>query len=218
MKLLLVSATSAEIAPTLDFLDIYKIDQTPQYQLNQLLVSVCVTGVGMVNTAFELGKLQSNNFEVAINAGVAGTFSSSELGKVVSVSRDCFSELGAQDHKSFLRIDEMGFGTQDVEIKKTLRSQLIDELPKVKGITVNTVHGEEESIRKIIASHQPEIESMEGAAFVHAANAHGWTALQLRAISNKVEKRNKENWKLADAIKNLNNILINILQELSQKA
>jgi futalosine hydrolase len=49
---------------------------------------------------------------------------------------------------------------------------------------------------------------MEGAAFFYACEEANVDGLQVRAISNYVEKRNKENWNLALAVKNLNDWLI----------
>ncbi len=63
--------------------------------------------------------------------------------------------------------------------------------------------------------YQADVETMEGAAFILAANAFNWRAIQLRAISNKVEKRNKDNWQMALAIKNLNHVVVELLQNLN---
>src|SRR5436190_20182543 len=96
-RLLLVSATTMEIEPTIDFLERYRVMKPLTYHINGLHVEVCVTGAGMVNTAFELGKLDGDHFDMAINAGVAGSFSHFKMGDVVNVVHDCFSELGAED-------------------------------------------------------------------------------------------------------------------------
>jgi futalosine hydrolase len=49
---------------------------------------------------------------------------------------------------------------------------------------------------------------MEGAAVFYVAQQEKIPALQIRAISNLVEKRNKDNWDIPLAIKNLNEWLI----------
>lgn len=212
-KLILVSATSFEIEPTLQFLSAYK-QAGNRYHLGDLQIVVCITGVGMVNTAFELGRLQGQEFDLAINAGLAGSFVHHKNGSLVTVNEDCFSDLGAEDDLAFLSIDELGFGQQNVSPAKPLRLAYLDQIPSVRGITVNTVHGNDQSISKIIKRHSPEIESMEGAAFFTAANCFGWTCLQIRAISNKVEKRNRDNWEIPKAIKELNAFLIALLPQL----
>ena len=55
---------------------------------------------------------------------------------------------------------------------------------------------------------------MEGAAFHYLCLQEQVPFLQLRAISNHVGERNKANWKLKEAIHNLNEKLIGIIKEL----
>jgi futalosine hydrolase len=51
---------------------------------------------------------------------------------------------------------------------------------------------------------------MEGASFFYACEQAGIPGIQIRSISNLVERRNKENWQIGLAIKNLNNTLIQL--------
>ncbi len=214
-RILLVSATDFEIEPTLRFLNERHSLKKNTYLLNRVQVTVCVTGAGMVNTAFQLGQFKGDDIDLAINAGVAGSFGRFPIGAVVNVKEDCFSELGAEDDTAFLSIDQLGFGRQKEHILKPFSSNAITTLASGSAITVNTVHGNESSIAKIKALCPADLESMEGAAFIHAINAFGWSALQLRSVSNLVEKRNKNNWNLPLAIEQLNNVLLEILNELN---
>ena len=70
----------------------------------------------------------------------------------------------------------------------------------MNGITVNTVHGSERSIAAVTERFQPQVESMEGAAFMYACLIHGLVFAQVRAVSNIVERRNRAAWKIATAI------------------
>jgi len=47
------------------------------------------------------------------------------------------------------------------------------------------------------------VESMEGAAFMSTCLIHKVPFAQVRAVSNLVERRNRESWKMAEAIHNL---------------
>ena len=87
-------------------------------------------------------------------------------------------------------------------------------LPAVSGITVNTVHGDDKAISQIVHRLNPQVESMEGAACMLACQNSGVLCVQLRAISNYVEKRNKAAWDISLAIQNLNQELSNFLAEL----
>ncbi len=215
IHVVIVSATVFEIEPTLLFLQAYKSSKPHTFIFGKLNIEICITKVGMVNTAFELGKLHEKQIDLAINAGVAGSFKDLELGTVVNVTDDCLSELGAEDDGHFLPIDVLGLGHQRLGLLSILHNEVTNQLPIVNGITVNTVHGNEESIEKVMKVYQADVETMEGAAFIHAANAFNWRGIQIRAISNKVEKRNKDNWQMALAIKNLNHLLIDLLQNLN---
>lgn len=211
--LLLVSATRMEITPLLEQLAALPHDGTT-YQLtptHRLLV--LVTGVGMTQTALALGSLCHHTIDLAINAGVAGSFVNQVPGTVVNVRTDTFSELGAQDDETFLPIDALGLGTAQQQLSRPYSSPLILSLPIAKGITVNTVHGHEPSIEKVKQLYQPEIETMEGAAFMLAAEKFGWRAAQIRAISNAVERRDKSKWQMGKAVQSLNSFLYTLIQE-----
>ncbi len=210
MNILIVAATKQEVLSTINYL-------TEKKTALNIEVDILITGVGMVATAFEMGKISRKKYDLAINAGIAGAFKGGyEYGHIVLVKEDYFAELGAEDHDNFLPIDDLGFGTQ-----KTLPfgdAGLINpDYKKVKSITVNTVHGNRNTIEDIIKRFEPDIETMEGAAFFYSCNQLGLNCLQLRAISNKVEERNTKNWQIALAITALNNALISLLNDINKQ-
>jgi len=77
---------------------------------------------------------------------------------------------------------------------------LLADLPAVDGVTVNTVHGDERSIARVVERFNPDVESMEGAGFMYSCLVHGIPFAQVRAVSNRVERRNRAAWKLDEAI------------------
>jgi len=83
----------------------------------------------------------------------------------------------------------------------------------VSGITVNTVHGSERSIASVAARCAPQVESMEGAAFMFACLMHDLPFAQVRAVSNVVERRNRSAWRVAEAIDRLAETTRHILAE-----
>ena len=85
-----------------------------------------------------------------------------------------------------------------------------------KGITVNTVHGNEKSIENIIERFSPDVESMEGAAFFYSCMMKNVSCIQIRVISNIVERRNKDNWNIPLAIKNLNDFLPELFKTIEK--
>jgi futalosine hydrolase len=179
-------------------------------------LELLITGVGMVATAFSLGNhLAIHKYDLAINLGIAGSFDRNiALGEVVEVVEDSLSELGAEDGEDFLTIESMGFGESKFKSTVALSDYGNFNLKKCTAITVNTVHGHEPSIKKLTSRIQPQLESMEGAAFFYACKQAGVPCLQIRAVSNYVEKRNRDAWQIGLAIKNLNSFADELLKRL----
>lgn len=214
-NVLIVAATKTEIGGLIHHYEVPVSAENGMFQSQkQTDLWVLLTGAGMVNTAFELGKLIGSRFDVVINAGIAGSFNRYQIGDVVNVTQDCFSELGAEDGDGFLNMDELGLGRQNVEPLYPFENHVSSRLPVTNAITVNTVHGNEKSITSIVEKYQPHIESMEGAAFFHAANSFNWKCIQLRAVSNLVTRRNRSEWNIDLAVKNLNTLLIELVNSL----
>jgi futalosine hydrolase len=175
-------------------------------------IKVLITGAGMVPTAFSLGKAFSEeHFELAINAGIAGSFNPNiKPGDICLVKEDIFAELGAEDGAEFLSMEMLGLGKSNYLPKPNPSFTKHRSLQEVKAITVNKVHGNALSISKTIAHFSPEIESMEGAAFFYACEQAHTSCIQIRAISNFVERRNRSNWYIKLAVNTLNDTLIHL--------
>ncbi len=204
MKLLIVAATKAEIALVYEHFNL-----PDRHFVQQSTFDILITGVGMTATAFALGKHLNNTYQLVVNVGVAGSFDKElALGSLVNIYEDTFAELGAEDHDDFISLKELGFGDITYHTNYNLTG-----LPKAKGITVNKVHGNAESIKQIIKRLAPQTESMEGAAVLYACNVNDIPCVQVRSISNYVEPRAKENWKIGLAIKNLNEWLIGFITQ-----
>nr|WP_315419162.1 futalosine hydrolase [uncultured Pedobacter sp.] len=207
MKTLIVAATKAELTffylhfnlPDGDFVESKNFD-------------LLITGVGMVATAFALGKHLSSKYSLVVNFGIAGSFDREiALGTVLNITEDTFAELGAENGDEFLTISNLGFGENHYSPK----TQKNLNLPIAKGITVNCVTGSEKSIKNLIKRLNPTTESMEGAAVFYAGKQLNIDCLQIRSISNYVEPRNKDNWKIGLAIKNLNDWAIAFVGEMN---
>jgi len=203
MLILIVAATAFEVEPLANSLG-HKLD-------------ILITGAGMVPTAFALGRQFSlHKYDLVINLGIAGSFDKSiPPGYVVEITEDTFSETGAEDDQEFIPISILGFGENTFKPGTTLENVCNSLcLTKAKAITVNTVHGNEESIKKVQLRLNPQIESMEGAAFFYACRQFNLPCLQIRAVSNYVEKRNRDNWDIQLAIKNLNTFAIELINRI----
>ena len=214
MQILLVAATPFEIAPTFSWLQTHFQQRSEGvFEKDGLLVQTLVTGVGMTATAFHLGNcFTQNRPDWAINAGIAGAFDTNlNLGDVVQIVSERFSDLGVEEADGrFTDLAELGFLPQS---SFSNPQPPIPNLRSCHGATVNKVHGAEASIQKIRDKYpEIQVESMEGAAFFYACLAAGVPFAEIRSISNRVEPRNRDAWDLPLAIRNLNGVLVGMLE------
>ena len=202
MRILIVAATEGEIAGLRPHL---KPD-----------VDVLVTGVGMVSTASRCARaLALTAYDLALNVGICGSFDRALApGTVVHVVRDHIAELGAEDDEAFVTIEQIQLPAEWTFFNSAPPPiPALRALPAVNAITVNTVHGNERSIAAVIERFRPEVESMEGAAFMSACLLSRVVFAQVRAVSNIVERRNRGAWRVADALDNLTEATRRILEQ-----
>lgn len=213
MRILLVSATAQETDSIAA-----KLTDFSQHHIDLL-----VTGVGMVATAARCAQaLTRERYDLALNLGVCGSFDPALTpGAVVHVVTDRIAELGAEDGDGFLTIQQMHLlgenefpftGGRLVNAHPPANAAL-QQLPAVDGITVNTVHGNARSIAAVTSRFAPQVESMEGAAFMYCCLSQGVAFAQVRAVSNMVETRNRALWKMAEAIDSLTRTALSILEQ-----
>lgn len=220
MKTLVVSATHLELKPLLEKAEkINRIDdKLSSYRLDGKEFDLLCTGVGMVATSFHMGRvLVAQKYDRVVNVGIAGSFEKNiPLGTVVEIVEDEFPEMGAEDGEHFLSLLDLELIESDdfpFQSGVLTNEQEVWQLsyPKVKSITVNTAHGSEERIAKAEERFRPQVESMEGAAFFYACKTAKIPCVQVRSISNYVERRNKASWNIPLAIHRLNTEILKLI-------
>jgi futalosine hydrolase len=219
MKLALVAATYKEIEPLTNRI------KTDNPFVSTLEIEIIITGVGILNSCFNLTKSMINNkFDLVIQAGVAGSFNKSLNSKsIVIVKDELLGDCGVLENNHWLDLFDMGLeeNNNGIWFEKKLSNpyqQLINRFnyQKVTGITVNQVSTNPILIDALIKKYNPDIESMEGAVFHYVCLKEQIPFIQMRAISNIVGDRNKANWKMKEAIEILNSELIQLINELSK--
>lgn len=223
MRLLVAAATTFE-------LDIFK-NHLLQYfqQINEnhfvkdnLEVYVCITGIGSMQTTFNLMEAISVfNPHFCLQAGVAGSYNREmELGALVIVREEMLGDLGVDDQGRFRDMFEIELMHPDEKpyTKRKLVNMFQDfpmklNLPYVTGITVNTVSGSAAVVAQRAEYFDAAVETMEGAAFHYVCLRKKVPFLQIRSISNYVEPRDRSKWQLKAAIDNLNQWMIANLPE-----
>jgi futalosine hydrolase len=207
MRILLTAATKFEIEP---------------FIVNNKEVEVLITGVGVPATMYHLQKkLQQKEYDLVIQAGIAGTFLHDiELGEVVLVKQDTFADIGMEEKGNFETIFDAGFADKDAFpfsdgwlINSNHQLQL-SLLRQVKAITINKVSDSMLQKQHAILHFSPGIESMEGAAFHYVCLQENIPFIQIRGISNVVGERDKQNWKIKESIGQLNKQLAGLVNTL----
>ena len=216
MRILIVAATALEVAPILVRMEpMQTLDaRMKTYTHGRHEIHVLVTGVGMVATAAWCSRaLARTAYDLALNVGVCGSFDPAiQPGTVVHVVSDRLAELGAEDGETFLTLDELQLpGESAFTNAAPPLNPGLEQLPAVTGITVNTSHGNERTIALVIDRFKPQVESMEGAAFMSACLIDKLPFAEVRAVSNLVERRNRESWRMGDAIQNLGATALRII-------
>jgi len=216
VRILIVAATALEVAPILVRMEpMQTLDaRMKTYTHGRHEIHVLVTGVGMVATAAWCSRaLARTAYDLALNVGVCGSFDPAiQPGTVVHVVSDRLAELGAEDGETFLTLDELQLpGESAFTNAAPPLNPGLEQLPAVTGITVNTSHGNERTIALVIDRFKPQVESMEGAAFMSACLIDKLPFAEVRAVSNLVERRNRESWRMGEAIQNLGATALRII-------
>jgi futalosine hydrolase len=219
MSILLASATEAEIAPTLVWLNSLEPDNPLRTQ-----IKVCITGVGLMAATYGLTyELTKEPAGLVVGVGVAGAFNRDiRLAECVLVRSEQLAEFGAEDGEAFLDVFGMGLvnGDEHPYSGGKLINPLSDipapmaGLRQVDSLTVVKVSGQEPTIEERIKRYGADIEGMEGAALHYVCEKMGVPNVQLRAISNYVTRRDRNAWKMPEAIGALNTLLQGWLKTL----
>jgi len=215
LKTLVVAATELEVKGLLKEPAETGIPHR-MFDVSENSVDVLITGVGAVPTAFCLARFVED-YDFILNVGIAGSFSSNiNIGQVVTVDWDCFGDYGIDNNGLFISLSEAGFANASFNVNSLSnpwlkRIDIPEYLVKVRGITLGTISGSEQSIETIKQLWNPDIETMESAAVFYVCLLLDKPFICLRAISNFVEPRNKSKWRIKEALDNLNTEVIKFI-------
>ncbi len=218
MRITITSATVGEWMPS--FLQVSTLYTG---QSHRLKLSFHQCGVGMLATAVSLSRLITEEKpDLIIQAGIAGTFDSkTPLGKLVAIKDETLGDMGVEEDGKWkdifdLRLEKSSY--HPFEKRKLPNPWLTQfnllKLPEVSAITVNEVTTQADRIEQLVKKYAPHTESMEGAALHYVCREANIPFIQVRTISNYVGERNKENWKIKEAIDNLNEHLLKYVERL----
>ncbi|RPH32230.1 MAG: futalosine hydrolase [Bacteroidales bacterium] len=220
MRILIVSATASEIRfNTRSDLDVGSPIKVEEFLNHD--IDVLVTGIGAVPTAFSLTRF-AQDYALVVNIGIAGSYKPNfQIGAVVCVKDDAFGDYGIDDRGTFRSLSEVRTSSSGLISKDEILTNpwfnldfSMLKLPLVKGLTLSTASGSQEIIDKINKRWNADIETMECASVFYVCNRLGIRFICFRAISNRVEPRDKSKWEIGKAITNLDTEVRNFIKML----
>ncbi len=220
MKIVITAATKAEWMPA-------SLSIKPLYikEGSHMNVIFHESGVGMLATAVSLTRLViAYQPDLIIQVGIAGTFDQQlKLGKVICVDKEALADMGVEENNTWKDIFELNLEEKnDAPFKKGklpnpyLKKYNLLGLSEVDAVTINEISTNRDRIQQIIKKYEPTIESMEGAALHYVCREIGVPFIQIRSISNYVGDRNKNNWKIKEAITQLNKTILKYVDKLNK--
>jgi futalosine hydrolase len=220
LNILLVTATSGEAGILKEFPVVS--DHPGRYLTGICEIDLLVTGIGGISTSWSMKKWLDRNPkpDLAVNAGIAGSYDYSlGIGQVVVPVSDCFADIGIEDGENYYTLGESGLADPDeFPFKKGFivsDNEYVDlaltRMQKARAITVNTSSGSAARIESLRRKFNPDIETMEGATFFYICAMEKIPFLAVRAISNKVEPRDRKRWNIDLALMNLEEKLKEII-------
>jgi len=215
-RILIVAATEGEAGILANIKGI--VNSGVGFEKGDYKIDTIVSGVGSVSTSWSLSKWFSVNEKplLAINIGIAGSFKKDiPVGEVVISVSDCFADAGIESGRGFLTLAEAGLEDPDRFPFRNGRiicdNRFVDlaagKLRKVNAVTVNTASGTEETIARLGSKYDPDIETMEGAAFSYNCSCERVDYLALRSVSNIIGLRLKQKWDIPLALTTLTRAL-----------
>ncbi len=158
-----------------------------------------------------LAEAAGRPYRVVVSAGVAGGFVGQvEVGGTVVGTRAIAADLGAESPEGFIPVDQLGMpaellgGGTAIAADPALVAALRAALPGAAVgpvLTVGTVTGTAAGTDALLRRHPEAVaEAMEGYGVGVAAAHAGLPFVELRTISNPVGPRDRDAWRLREAL------------------
>ncbi|MFA9457521.1 futalosine hydrolase [Halalkalibacter sp. AB-rgal2] len=174
---------------------------------------VKLAGVGPVEAAVATAlELARGSYQYVLNMGIAGGFEErTPVGSIVIASRQILADLGVQTDEGFQKVEALGFGQSTLVPDETYVDELTlfgsdSNISMQVGeiLTLSTVTGTAKRTIELKEQYpKAAAEAMEGFGVGLAASKVGIPFMEVRAISNVIGPRDRDAWRIADALQAL---------------
>ncbi len=164
-------------------------------------------GVGGIAMAMDLlPYIAEDKFDLIILAGLAGGIETETmLSQVVKINKDFQGDLGVFEKRGFTPFTVSGLvEKKDPNTKYNVCDDVLPKLEIMDSLSTNILFQEKDKNDSRHAHFNTQIENMEGAAFQEICEEYEVPYLQLRAVSNFIGERDKNNWQIKKSLENLN--------------
>ena len=199
-------------------------------RIGEQTYELLVSGPGVFNAAQALAAYLSESApSLIINTGIAGIFKSTggAAGDIAVATHEQYLHTGVQtdapvekaplpfdliadsplSRKGIYPLDEQTADFIHGRLNRKFSSHSPARLHRGGFMTVSTITASFEYADRIYGIHRPVMESMEGAACAHVAACHHISFAEIRCASNFTGERDKSNWDMDLAVKNLGEAL-----------
>ncbi|MDQ2835926.1 MAG: futalosine hydrolase [Actinomycetota bacterium] len=169
------------------------------------LLDVVCGGVGPVAAALSSAALLAGaSYDLVLSVGIGGGFAPIEAGAVVVADAVAHADLGAETADGgFSSLAELGWGPVRFEVDPALAAELARRTSAAVGtvLSVTTVTGTQARADRLRTDYPDALaEAMEGVGVCQAATRAGLPFGELRTISNRVGPRQRESWRIGEAL------------------
>jgi futalosine hydrolase len=223
MRILITAAEEEELITARQAYN--SLSKSEQYALE---ITWMLTGIGTTSTSYRLTKLLNstdNPFDMAVNIGIAGSFSPDfPIGSVARVKKEYFGDLGFETISGFQTLFDYKILDADTHPFKNgalhapelaaVVEKALSRYKSAAGVTVQTVSGLPQKRDQLERDFTPSVESMEGAAFFYVSILEKVPFLEIRSISNEVGERDRSKWNIPLALDSLRDACKVLLEAL----
>lgn len=197
--------------------------------------NLVITGIGAVNTAHALTQYLATKPKpsLVIQTGIAGAYvpAGVAVGSVLLADTEIYGDLGVLTPDGWRPMEEIGIPLVDASGSRPARfnyfpldAALVARAASAAGarvartgkfLTVSQVTGVRALGDALYERFGALCESMEGAAAAHVCALHDVPFLEVRGVSNLVEDRNRDTWRIKEAADAAQAVVLTLLEALA---
>ena len=216
MRILICSAEQEELDCAIQALRLYESKIAGKAQVDFML-----TGIGTTSACYRVtrklveAQAEGNPYALAINIGIAGSYDLEKfpVGSTALVEKEFFGDLGFMTASGFQTLfdsktlDANLFPFKDGALEMLPLPEFFNGIASsfrpATGVTVQTITGDDRTVRMLIDKYSPQIETMEGAGFFYVCLNENVKFLEFRSVSNKVGEEDTAKWDTPKALDSL---------------